>query len=48
MVDIADIYWDVLVSLKLYLAPDIVEFLLGRFSHFNIAIAYTNSKFCGA
>ena len=25
-----------------------VEFVLGRFSHFNIAIAYSNSNFCGA
>ena len=25
-----------------------MEFVLGRFSHFNIAIAYSNSKFCGA
>ena len=25
-----------------------VEFVLGRFSHFNIVIAYSNSKFCGA
>ena len=39
--------WGVLVMLKLYWAPDIVEFVLGRFSHFNIAIAYSNSTFCG-
>ena len=38
----------VLVLLKFYWAPDIVEFVLGRFSHFNIAIAYSNSTFCGA
>ena len=25
-----------------------MEFVLGRFSHFNIAIAYSNSTFCGA
>ena len=37
----------VLVLLKLYWAPDIVEFVLGRFSHFNIAITYSNSTFCG-
>ena len=41
-------FWDVLVLLKFYRAPDIVEFVLGKFSHFNIAIAYSNSKFCGA
>ena len=40
--------WGVLVLLKFYWAPDIVEFVLGRFSHFNIAIAYSNSTFCGA
>ena len=40
--------WGVLVLLQLYWAPDIVEFVLGRFSHFNIAIAYSNSTFCGA
>ena len=39
--------WGVLVLLQLYWAPDIVEFVLGRFSHFNIAIAYTTSTFCG-
>ena len=39
--------WGVLVLLKFYWAPDIVEFVLGRFSHFNIAIAYSNSTFCG-
>ena len=38
----------VLVLLKFYWAPDIMEFVLGRFSHFNIAIAYSNSTFCGA
>ena len=37
-----------LLLLKFYWAPDIVEFVLGRFSHFNIAIAYSNSTFCGA
>ena len=36
----------VLVLLKLCGAPDCVEFVLGRFSHFHIAIAYSqNSKF---
>ena len=40
--------WGVLVSLKFHWAPGIVEFVLGRFSHFDIAIAYSNSKFCGA
>ena len=40
--------WGVLVLLKFYWAPDIVKFVLGRFSHFNIAIAYSNSTFCGA
>ena len=38
----------VLVLLKFWGAPDIVEFVLGRFSHFNIAIAFWNSKLCGA
>ena len=38
----------VLVLLKFYWAPDIVKFVLGRFSHFNIAITYSNSTFCGA
>ena len=38
----------VLVLLKFYWAPDIVKFVLGRFSHFNIAISYSNSTFCGA
>ena len=38
----------VLVLPKLYWAPDFMEFVLGRFSHFNIAIAYSNSTFCGA
>ena len=37
----------VLVLLIFYWAPDIVKFVLGRFSHFNIAIAYSNSTFCG-
>ena len=40
--------WGVLVLLKFYWAPDIVEFVLGRFSHFNIAITYSNCTFCGA
>ena len=39
--------WGVLVSLKFYWVPDIVEFVLSRFSHFNITIAYSNSKCCG-
>ena len=39
--------WGVLVLLRFYWAPYIVEFVLGRFSHFNIAIAYSNSTFCG-
>ena len=38
----------VFVSSKFHWAPDIVEFVLGRFSDFNIAITYSNSKFCGA
>ena len=38
--------WGLLVLLKFYWAPDIVEFVLGRFSH--IAIAYSNSTFCGS
>ena len=46
--NIGDLSRGVLVLLKLYWAPDIVEFVLGRFSHFNIAIAYSNSTFCGA
>ena len=33
---------------KFYWAPDFVEFVLGRFSHFYIAIAYSNSTFCGS
>ena len=37
-------FWGVLVWLKFYWAPDIV---LGRFSHFYIAIAYSNSISCG-
>ena len=40
--------WGVLVLLKLYWAPDIVEFVLGGFSHFYIAITHSNSAFCGA
>ena len=40
--------WGVLVSLKLYWVPDIAKFILGRFSHFKIVIAYSNSKICGA
>ena len=40
-----NLIWGVLVLLKFYWAPDIVKFVLGRFSHFNIAIAYSNSKF---
>ena len=39
--------WGVLVFLKFYWAPDIVEFVLSRFSDFNIAIAYWKSAFCG-
>ena len=37
-----------LVLLKFYWAPDVVEFVLGRFSHFYIAIAYSDSTFCHA
>ena len=33
---------------KIFWVSHFVEFILGRFSHFNIAIAYSNSKFCGA
>ena len=33
---------------KIFWVTDIEEFVLGGFSHFNIAIAYPNSKFCGA
>ena len=33
---------------KLCVVPDIVEFVTSRFSHFYIAIAYSNSTFCGA
>ena len=33
---------------KIFWVSYFVEFVLGRFSHFNIAIAYSNSKFCGA
>ena len=40
--------WGVLVLLKFQWASDIVKFVLGRFSHFNIAIVYSNSTFCGA
>ena len=36
------------IGAKFYWAPDFVEFVLGRFSHFYIAIAYSNSTFCGA
>ena len=39
--------WGVLVLLKFHWAPGIMEFVLDRFSHFNIAIAYSNSKVCG-
>ena len=28
--------------------PDFAEFVLGRFSHFYIVIAYSNSTFCGS
>ena len=42
-----ELYRGVLVLLKFYWAPGIVEFVLGRFSHFYIAIAYSNSTFCG-
>ena len=45
-------HWGVLVFLillKILLsARYCVKFVLGRFSHFNIAIAYSNSTFCGA
>ena len=33
---------------KIFWVSYFVEFVLGRFSHFNIAIAYSNSKLCGA
>ena len=33
---------------KIFWVSYFVEFVLGRFSHFNIAIAYSNSKFCSA
>ena len=33
---------------KIFWVSYFVKFVLGRFSHFNIAIAYSNSKFCGA
>ena len=33
--------WGVLVSIKILL-------VLGRFSYFDIAIAYSNSQYCGA
>ena len=33
---------------KIFWVSHFVDFVLGRFSHFNIAIAYSNSKFCGA
>ena len=32
--------WGVVVLLKFYWAPDIVEFVFGIFWHFNIEIAY--------
>ena len=38
----------VVILLKLCAAPDFVEFVLSRFSHFYIAIAYSNSTFCAA
>ena len=38
----------VLVLLKLYGTPDFVEFVLGRFSHFYIATAYSNFTFFDA
>ena len=44
---------DVIILVKFYSVSDIVDFVLGRFSHFNIAIAFLNyflchlnSKFC--
>ena len=43
-----DPLWGVLVLLKLCLAPDFVEFVLGRFSQFYIAIVYSNSTICDA
>ena len=36
------------VFVSCFAVRDIVEFVLGRFSHFNIAIAYSNSTLCGA
>ena len=33
---------------KIFWVSYFVEFVLGRFSHFNIAIAYSNFKSCGA
>ena len=36
------------ICIKLWWAPDFVEFVLGRFSHFYIEIAYSNFTFCGA
>ena len=33
---------------KIFWVSYFAEFVLGRFSHFYIAIAYSNSKFCGA
>ena len=38
-----DKFWAMLVSLKFYWEWDIVEFVLSRFSHINIAISYSNS-----
>ena len=40
--------WGVLILLKLCVVPDFVELVLGRISHFNIVITYSNSTFCGA
>ena len=40
--------WGVLVLLKIYRTADIVEFVLGRFSHFYIGITYSKFTFCGA
>ena len=36
------------IWLKYFWVSYFVEFVLVRFSYFNIAIAYSNSKFCGA
>ena len=35
------------ICAKFQWAPDFVEFVFGRFAHFYIAIAYSNSTFCG-